>query len=114
MNTTASKYPLPRNPVSALRDVNWKISMTDEYNALIKNKTWELVPRPPDVNVIRSMWIFTHKEHSDGTFERHKARLLVRLALIVGRLLVRLSNRLLSGLFLGWRYPSLGAFINLM
>jgi hypothetical protein len=35
-----------------------------------------LVPRPPDVNVIRSMWIFRHKEKSDGTFERHKARLV--------------------------------------
>ena len=50
--------------------------MDDEFNALIKNKTWELVPRPPDVNVIRSMWIFTHKMKSDGSFERHKARLV--------------------------------------
>jgi len=50
--------------------------MTDEYNALIKNKTWELVPRPPDVNIIRSMWIFRHKHKSDGSFERHKARLV--------------------------------------
>ena len=50
--------------------------MDDEYNALIKNKTWELVPRPLDVNIIRSMWIFRHKEKSDGSFERHKARLV--------------------------------------
>ena len=50
--------------------------MDDEYEALIKNKTWELVPRPPNVNVIRSMWIFTHKVKSNGVFERHKARLV--------------------------------------
>ncbi|CAN4119864.1 unnamed protein product [Withania somnifera] len=50
--------------------------MTDEFNALIKNRTWELVPRPPEVNVIQSMWIFTHKIKSDGSFERHKARLV--------------------------------------
>ena len=34
------------------------------------------MPRPPDVNIIRSMWIFTHKEKSDGSFERHKAHLV--------------------------------------
>ncbi|KAK4360427.1 hypothetical protein RND71_019379 [Anisodus tanguticus] len=48
--------------------------MTDEYNALIDNKTWELVPRPYGINVIRSMWIFAHKENSDGSFARHKTR----------------------------------------
>ncbi|GAA0171004.1 transmembrane signal receptor [Lithospermum erythrorhizon] len=70
------RYTLPRNPVSVLNDPNWKLAMTDEYNALIENRTWELVPSPPNVNVIRSMWIFRHKEHSDGSFERHKARLV--------------------------------------
>ncbi|KAK9137599.1 hypothetical protein Sjap_008193 [Stephania japonica] len=75
-HATVSRSPLPRNPVDALRDRNWKIAMDDEYNALINNKTWELVPRPPDVNVIRSMWIFTHKIHSNGDFARHKARLV--------------------------------------
>jgi len=48
----------------------------DEYNALIKNETWDLAPRPPDVNVIRFMWTFRPKENSDGSFERHKARLV--------------------------------------
>ncbi|KAK4372584.1 hypothetical protein RND71_007968 [Anisodus tanguticus] len=50
--------------------------MTDEYNALIDNKTWELVPRPSGINVIRSMWIFAHKENSDGSFARYKVRLV--------------------------------------
>ncbi|PNY09701.1 copia protein [Trifolium pratense] len=76
LHTHPSKSPLPRNPVSALRDPNWKMAMHDEYDALIKNETWDLVPRPPNVNVIRSMWIFRHKEKSDGSFERHKARLV--------------------------------------
>ncbi|KAK4354915.1 hypothetical protein RND71_027109 [Anisodus tanguticus] len=50
--------------------------MDDEYHALIKNRTWDLVSRPSNANIIRSMWIFSHKENSDGTFERHKARLV--------------------------------------
>ena len=62
--------------MSALRDPNWKKAMDDEFDALIKNKTWELVSCPPDVNVIRSLWIFAHKEKSDGSFERHKSRLV--------------------------------------
>lgn len=52
------------------------MAMHDEYNALIKNETWDLVPRPPYVNVIRFMWIFKHKEKFDGSFERHKALLV--------------------------------------
>jgi len=47
-----SKSPLPCNPVFALRDPNWKMAMDDEYNDLIENKTWELVPHPPNVNII--------------------------------------------------------------
>lgn len=74
--TNVTKSPLPRNPVSALQDPNCKMAMDDEYAALIKNKTWDLEPRPPSVNVIRSMWIFRHKEKSDSSFERHKARLV--------------------------------------
>ncbi|XP_021843274.1 uncharacterized mitochondrial protein AtMg00810-like [Spinacia oleracea] len=50
--------------------------MVDEYDALIKNKTWELVPHPNDVNLIRSMWIFRHKKKYYGSFERYKARLV--------------------------------------
>lgn len=59
-----------------MSDPNWKSAIQDEYFALIKNKTWDLVPRPSDVNIIRSMWIFRHKKKSDGSFERHKARLV--------------------------------------
>jgi len=50
--------------------------MDDEYNALIKNETWDLVPRPPNVNVSLTMWIFRHKEKFVGTFEMHKSRLV--------------------------------------
>nr|GFA74312.1 ribonuclease H-like domain-containing protein [Tanacetum cinerariifolium] len=49
--------------------------MYDEYNALVKNGTWLLVPRPSNVNLVRSMWLFKHKFHGDGTLSRYKARL---------------------------------------
>ncbi|KAL2936002.1 Retrovirus-related Pol polyprotein from transposon RE1 [Bienertia sinuspersici] len=74
----ASTYlsPIPKNPVHALRDPNWKVAMQEEYDALIENGTWELVPRPSNANIIRSLWIFRHKMKSDGSFERYKARLV--------------------------------------
>nr|GEX96223.1 ribonuclease H-like domain-containing protein [Tanacetum cinerariifolium] len=50
--------------------------MLDEYNALIKNGTWILVPKPVGVNMVRSMWLFKHKFHANGTLSRYKARLV--------------------------------------
>ncbi|CAJ2642890.1 unnamed protein product [Trifolium pratense] len=75
-STHQSISPLPTNPIDALNDHNWKMAMKDEYDALIENRTWELVPRPSNANVIRSLWIFRHKKKSDGSFERYKARLV--------------------------------------
>ncbi|GJW43304.1 ribonuclease H-like domain-containing protein [Tanacetum coccineum] len=59
------------------RDPNWKQAMCDEYKALIDNKTWALVPRPPNVNIVRSMWLYKHKYNVDGSLSRYKARLVV-------------------------------------
>ncbi|GJV39451.1 ribonuclease H-like domain-containing protein [Tanacetum coccineum] len=50
--------------------------MHDDYNALIKNNTWTLVPQPPDVNVVRCMWLFRHKYLADGMLSRYKDRLV--------------------------------------
>ena len=41
--TSVTRSPLPHNSVATLSDPNWKMAMDDEYDALIKNKTWELV-----------------------------------------------------------------------
>ncbi|GJW78326.1 ribonuclease H-like domain-containing protein [Tanacetum coccineum] len=67
---------IPKNPSDALKDPQWRNAMYDEYNALVKNGTWLLVPRPAGVNMVRSMWLFKHKFHADGTLSRYKARLV--------------------------------------
>ncbi|GJR36131.1 ribonuclease H-like domain-containing protein [Tanacetum coccineum] len=68
--------PLPKSYRDAFNDPNWQNAVHDEYNALIKNKTWTLVPHPHDANIIRSMWLFRHKFLADGTLSRYKARLV--------------------------------------
>ncbi|GJV62300.1 ribonuclease H-like domain-containing protein [Tanacetum coccineum] len=48
---------LPRSHVHALRDPNWKEAMLDEYNALITNGVWVLVPSPANINVVHSILV---------------------------------------------------------
>nr|GEU94278.1 ribonuclease H-like domain-containing protein [Tanacetum cinerariifolium] len=68
--------PLPRSYKEAFNDPNWQNAMFDEYNALIKNKTWTSVSRPEGANIVRYMWLFRHKFLADGTLSRYKARLV--------------------------------------
>ena len=50
--------------------------MTKEYNALLANYTWELVPFHLGKNVVGCKWVFRVKFNSDGSVEWYKARLL--------------------------------------
>jgi hypothetical protein len=52
--------------------------MEDEYEALMSNGTWDLVPRPQGSNVVTGKWVFTHKFCANGTFDRYKACWVLR------------------------------------
>jgi histone deacetylase 1/2 len=52
--------------------------MQAEFDALITNNTWQLVPRPPGVNLVTGKWIFRHKLNVDGTLDRYKACWVLR------------------------------------
>lgn len=70
--------PLPSSVREALRDPNWRAAMQAEFDALISNDTWTLVPRPPHTSVVNGKWVFQHKMKADGSLERYKARGVVR------------------------------------
>jgi histone deacetylase 1/2 len=70
--------PLSRSVRDALFDPNWRSSMQAEYDALIANDTWSLVPRPPGVNVVTGKWIYRHKLLVDGSHDRYKACWVLR------------------------------------
>ena len=50
--------------------------MNEEIEKIERNKTWSLVPRPTDKNVIGTKWVFRNKLNEDGKVTRNKARLV--------------------------------------
>jgi hypothetical protein len=52
--------------------------MLDEYNALMRNKTWTLVPPIFGHNIIDYKWVYKVKYKADGTVDWHKARLVAK------------------------------------
>lgn len=52
--------------------------MKTEYEALITNKTWILVARPKDKQILTNRWVFKVKRTQDSLNEKYKARLVAR------------------------------------
>jgi hypothetical protein len=68
----------PSTISEALCDENWKIAMNNEIDALMKNKTWHLVPPQSGRNVIDCKCVFKIKRKVDGSLDRYKARLVAK------------------------------------
>lgn len=61
-----------------MHDTNWKAAMDSEYLALMKNKTWHLVPPKKGINIIDCKWVYKVKRKPDGSLDRYKARLVAK------------------------------------
>lgn len=68
----------PQSVDEALTDEKWKEAMDCEYGALIKNKTWHLVPAREERNIIDCKWVYKIKRKGDGSLDRYKARLVAK------------------------------------
>lgn len=76
-----SIFSEPENYGKAMNDENaakWKIAMREEFDSLIKNDTWQLVPRPPNVKTVDNRWVYKIKPEHGSTPIRFKARLVAR------------------------------------
>jgi histone deacetylase 1/2 len=52
--------------------------MQEEFQALIQNKTWHLVPPRDGLNIIDCKWVFKLKHKPDGSIDRYKAHLVAK------------------------------------
>jgi len=68
----------PTSYAKAKDKPEWEQAMTVEYDSLIKNKTWTLVPLPLGKNLVGYKWIYKTKFTSDGQIEKHKSRLVAK------------------------------------
>ncbi|KAJ9547961.1 hypothetical protein OSB04_020504 [Centaurea solstitialis] len=75
---TISQPMEPTSLSQALKDERWCQAMCEEYDALVKNATWELVPTDGIANLVDSKWVYRIKRHSDGSIDRYKARLVAK------------------------------------
>lgn len=64
MNSKSAKY--------------WEEAMKEEIENLRRNKTWDLVGKPNDKNIVGCKWVFVTKKKLNGELERHKARLVAQ------------------------------------
>ncbi|XP_070039137.1 uncharacterized protein [Nicotiana tomentosiformis] len=54
------------------QDADWVNAMQDELNQFERSQVWHLVPRPKDISVIDTKWVFRNKLDEDGTVIRNK------------------------------------------
>ena len=62
----------------ALTDPKWRQAMNDEFDARVRNGTWELVPSTSMQNLVGCKWVFGIKRLLDGSTDRYKARLVAK------------------------------------
>jgi hypothetical protein len=74
LTSSGEPYSLPE----AMSTPHWKTTMQDEYQTLIRNKTWRLVPPQASINLIDCKWVYKTKRKADGSIDHHKARLVAK------------------------------------
>ena len=52
--------------------------MIEEYQSIMNNDVWAVVPRPEGMSVVTSKWIYEIKHVVDGSIEKYKARFVAR------------------------------------
>uniref|UniRef100_A0A2N9GCL0 Integrase catalytic domain-containing protein n=1 Tax=Fagus sylvatica TaxID=28930 RepID=A0A2N9GCL0_FAGSY len=68
----------PKGFKFAAKNPAWLAAMDEEIQALQSNRTWILVSRPANTNIVGSKWVFRTKYLPDGSIKRLKAHLVAK------------------------------------
>jgi hypothetical protein len=56
----------------------WRDVMMEEYQSIMKNDVWDIVPIPEGNSIVTSKWIYKIKHIVDRSIERHKMIFVAR------------------------------------
>jgi hypothetical protein len=62
----------------AKKDPKWIDAMKEELKMIEKNQTWKLVDKPSHKRPIGVKWVYRTKLNTDGTINKHKAKMVVK------------------------------------
>eukprot|EP00253_Pinus_taeda_P028983 PITA_28983 len=63
-------------------------AMVEEYDSIVRNSAWEIVPRLKGKSVVGSRWIYKVKQAADGSVEKYKADPNLYQIMVEGELLI--------------------------
>jgi hypothetical protein len=51
--------------------------MLEEYDFIMRDDVWEVVPRPVGKSFVTSRWLYKTKYVADGSIEKHNAQFVM-------------------------------------
>lgn len=80
---TATKHLLfdlvePTCVFSSIKDPNWRMAMSEEFNSLVRHGTWDLVTSSLAKNINCFNWVFRLKRRPEGPVEKYKVLLVMK------------------------------------
>ena len=55
----------PSSFQEAVQELTWVDSMVEEYDSIVRNSAWEIVPRPVGKSFVGSIWIYKVKQATE-------------------------------------------------
>ena len=68
----------PTSYEEAAQKKEWVEAMTEEYQSIIKNDVWDIVPKLENKSVVSSKWFYKIKHVAHGSIEKYKAIFVAR------------------------------------